>query len=136
MSRAVAPTPHDDGGNHTRGGESRQLQWRPHDPVVGASGALGLEICRQLHARSHTLRALVREGSSRANDLAALSAEIVRGDLKDASSIARARQGLETVISTATATTRQGPGDTLSQLQQDLPRPLTSVRDFVRQSIA
>ena len=32
--------------------------------VVGASGALGLEMCRQLHARSHPRRVLVCEGST------------------------------------------------------------------------
>jgi uncharacterized protein YbjT (DUF2867 family) len=87
--------------------------------VVGASGALGLEICRQLRGRSQTLRLLVREGSSREKDLAALGAEIVRGDLKDAASTARACQGIETVISTATATTRQGKGDTLRSVDRD-----------------
>jgi uncharacterized protein YbjT (DUF2867 family) len=87
--------------------------------VVGASGALGLEICRQLVARGHSVSALVREGSAREKDLAGLGAETVRGDLKDPRSLEGACQGTKTVVSTATATTRQGPGDTLRTVDRD-----------------
>jgi uncharacterized protein YbjT (DUF2867 family) len=40
--------------------------------VVGASGLLGMEICRRLRADNHDVRALVRPGSPKRSALVGL----------------------------------------------------------------
>ncbi len=73
--------------------------------VVGATGLVGREICRRLAARTIDTRALVRPTSdaSKVAELAGLGIEIVRGDLRDPSSLAAACQGIETVVTTVSA---------------------------------
>jgi uncharacterized protein YbjT (DUF2867 family) len=82
--------------------------------VVGATGFLGSEICRQLRGnRDRTVRGLVRRTSDQSR-LAALrdqGVELTEGDLKDPSSLEEACQGANTVISTATATRSRQIGD-------------------------
>ena len=51
--------------------------------VVGATGLLGGEVCKQLRAHGKSFRALVRPGATKAQDLQEQGAEIVFGDLKD-----------------------------------------------------
>lgn len=87
--------------------------------VVGPTGLLGLEICRQLRQRGHPIRALVREGSEREKVLIELGAEIARGDLKEPLSLQRATQRVETVVSTATCTSSRRSGDTLRSVDRD-----------------
>ncbi len=73
--------------------------------VVGSTGMLGMEICRQLRAAGKPVRALVRPTSA-ADKVATLRAsgtEIVEGDLRDAASLRDACKGATCVISTATA---------------------------------
>jgi uncharacterized protein YbjT (DUF2867 family) len=84
--------------------------------VVGATGALGFEICSRLRASGISVRALARPGSSRESDLAALGAEIVYGDLKDPASLAAACSGVHHVISTASAMKSRGKGDNLDSV--------------------
>jgi uncharacterized protein YbjT (DUF2867 family) len=87
--------------------------------VVGATGELGLEVCRQLRARGHRVRAFTRDGSPRRLELAGLGAEIATGDLKDARSIEKACLGARAVISTATCTTSRRSGDDLRSVDHD-----------------
>ena len=75
--------------------------------VVGATGALGGMITRDLLARGHTVRVLVRAGSEY-NPLLELGAQAVMGDLKDPQSLARACAGVTTVITTANSAGRGG----------------------------
>jgi NADH dehydrogenase len=71
--------------------------------VVGATGILGSEICRQLRARGMPVRALVRAGSPGESALRALGAEIVTGDLRSRASLEAACRDVRAVFSTATA---------------------------------
>jgi len=63
--------------------------------VTGATGQQGGAVARELLARGHKVRAMTRKPSGdSAKALAALGAEIVQGDLDDASSLPRAVQGV------------------------------------------
>lgn len=74
--------------------------------VAGATGSLGLEVCRRLRVTGWPVRALVRRTSrpDRLEALRALGAELVEGDLKWPVSLDAAVQGAGAVVSTATAT--------------------------------
>lgn len=89
--------------------------------VIGATGYLGGEICRQLVAANKPVRALVRTTSDREKraGLQALGVELVEGDLKDAASLAAACEGVAAVISTASATISRQPGDSLQSVDRD-----------------
>ncbi len=83
--------------------------------VAGATGFLGREICRRLTAEDRAVRAL-RRPSSDPDALALLQqwdVELVEGDVKNRASLDAACRGVDTVISTATATRRQEPGDSI-----------------------
>ncbi len=68
--------------------------------VTGANGFVGCHVVRALVKRGDVVRALVREGSdSRA--LAGVDCEIVRGDLRDAASVARVVNGCDEVYHVA-----------------------------------
>ncbi len=73
--------------------------------VVGATGLLGSEICRQLAAAGTPVRALVRSTSDpgKVAALRQLGAEIVQGDLRDPGSLVAACMGVEAVITTVSA---------------------------------
>jgi uncharacterized protein YbjT (DUF2867 family) len=71
--------------------------------VVGATGLLGLEICRRLRAQDRAVRGLVRRGSPKETLLRELGVEIVHGDLRTPPTVAPACEGVTTVVSTATA---------------------------------
>jgi uncharacterized protein YbjT (DUF2867 family) len=81
--------------------------------VVGATGALGGMISRDLLSRGHAVRVLVRPGSAY-GWLMELGAKAVMGDLKDPESLARACTGVTTVITTANSSARGGPDTTES----------------------
>lgn len=83
--------------------------------VVGATGLLGGEICRLLAARGKPVRALVRATSdqNKVAQLENLGLEVVRGDLKDRSSLDAACQGVSAVISTASSTLSRQEGDSI-----------------------
>jgi NADH dehydrogenase len=88
--------------------------------VVGATGLLGFEICRRLREAGEEVRALVRTPSTgRVAELAALGAHLVKGDLKQAASLRTACAGSSVVVSTATATSRKGGGDTIESVDRD-----------------
>src|SRR5437867_3110571 len=60
--------------------------------VTGANGHLGNNLCRQLVARGESVRAMMRASADPA-PLTGLPVEIVRGDIMDAASVARAVEG-------------------------------------------
>jgi len=84
--------------------------------VVGATGALGFEVCTRLRARGLPVRALVRGGSDRERALAALGVESVRGDLRDPATLNSACGGVTRVITTANAVVPRRKGDTLKSV--------------------
>lgn len=68
---------------------------------------LGGAIVRRLLEQGETVRALVRDHAG-ARALTEAGAEAVRGDLKDAASLARACDGISTLITTANSAARGG----------------------------
>lgn len=87
--------------------------------VVGATGVLGLQICRLLRERGLPVRALARGTSSATEELARLGVAVAKGDLKDPASLRAACEGVSTVITTATATSRHGPGESMRLVDRD-----------------
>jgi NADH dehydrogenase len=79
--------------------------------VVGATGALGGMISRDLLSRGEAVRVLVRPGSEY-GPLLELGAQPVMGDLKDPDSLRRACVGVTTVITTANSAARSGSDTT------------------------
>jgi len=74
--------------------------------VAGATGSLGLEVCRRLRSAGWAVRALVRT-TARPERLEALSvsgAELVEGDVKRPASLVAACAGADAVVSTVSAT--------------------------------
>src|SRR5215813_5316462 len=64
--------------------------------VVGATGVLGVEVCRQLGAAAKKVKGLVRTSSQREkiNGLHELAVETVTGDMKDPQSLYQAFQNV------------------------------------------
>ena len=79
--------------------------------LCGGTGLLGSRIAQRLADRSLGFRALVRPGSD-ASDLERISAEIARGDRRDAATLPVAVAGVQTVITTANAISRVLGGKT------------------------
>lgn len=86
--------------------------------VVGATGLLGTEVCRELKRRGRTYRALVRPGATKAQELQNDGVEVVFGDLKDPGSLAEACRGIRTVISTASSTLSRRQGDSIESVDR------------------
>lgn len=89
--------------------------------VVGATGAVGREVCRLLVERGHEVRALVRPGSGGdpLEQLRQTGAEIVHGDLKDSASLDAACRGARAIVSTASSTISRQPGDSIESVDRD-----------------
>src|SRR5215831_3962010 len=83
--------------------------------VVGATGVLGMELCRQLAAAGNKVKGLVRTSSQdeKVNALHELGVEVVTGDMKDPQSLYRAFQNVDAIISTATSTISHQEGDSI-----------------------
>lgn len=88
--------------------------------IVGSTGMLGGEICRLLCAQGGAVKALAREASDpgKVARLTGLGAEVVRGDLKDRSSLEKACRGAGVVISTASSTVSRQAGDSIETVDQ------------------
>ncbi|MCG3118981.1 MAG: hypothetical protein ALAOOOJD_01277 [bacterium] len=73
--------------------------------VVGATGFLGTETCRQLTAKGKPVKAMVRSTSdgAKVGKLKSFGVELVQGDLRDRASLQAACQGITAVISTASS---------------------------------
>lgn len=82
--------------------------------VAGATGHLGGLITHSLLARGDVVRALVRARSPLDPRVAA-DADVVIADLTDPASLRRACAGVDAVVTTATATDRQGD-DTIASV--------------------
>jgi NADH dehydrogenase len=66
--------------------------------VAGGTGTLGTRLLPRLVGQGHAVRVLTRD-PARAQHLAGQGVEIVRGDVRDPGSVARALDGASTVIS-------------------------------------
>ena len=88
--------------------------------VAGATGTLGMEVCRRLRTRGLAVRALVRETADpeRLDALRAAGAELCWGDLKDAESLRRACSEVGAVISTASSTFSRQGGDSIETVDR------------------
>src|SRR5579885_1998493 len=82
--------------------------------VVGASGQLGGLITKRLLDMGKSVRILVRDNPAY-QALVAQGAQPVKGDLKDRASLDAACKGVDTVITTASATQRGG-ADTIDSV--------------------
>jgi NADH dehydrogenase len=87
--------------------------------VVGATGMLGLEICRRLREQGRAVRGLVRPGSPKEPLLRDLGVEIHHGDLRTPPTVAPACDGVTAVVSTATAMGARERGLTLRAVDRD-----------------
>jgi uncharacterized protein YbjT (DUF2867 family) len=83
------------------------------DFVVGATGTVGGEICALLTKAGRKVRGLTRPQSDpgRVAELKKLGVEVVEGDLKDSSWMAKACDGVETLYTTASALPVPKEGD-------------------------
>ena len=88
--------------------------------VVGATGFLGMEICRQLVATHKAVKALVRLSSDpeKVKALENLGIETVHGDIKDRSSLDDAFINVDQVISTASSTLSKITGDSIETVDR------------------
>jgi NADH dehydrogenase len=89
--------------------------------VVGATGFLGMEICRQLTASHKNVFGLVRKTAVEEKTivLKQWGVQLVEGDLKDRASIKKALQGIDTVISTASSTFSRQDGDSIQTVDNE-----------------
>jgi uncharacterized protein YbjT (DUF2867 family) len=83
--------------------------------VIGATGFLGMEICRQLIAAKRKVKGLVRTSSDlgKVHALQQMGVETVTGDMKDVASLRNAFQQVDAVISTASSTFSRQEGDSI-----------------------
>ena len=83
--------------------------------VVGSTGFLGMEICRQLVNAGKDVKAFVRPTSdaTKVKALQRLGVETREGDLKNSASIKKALDGVDSVISTASSTLSRQEGDSI-----------------------
>ena len=73
--------------------------------VIGATGFVGYEICRQLAERGQSVRAMVRSSSSRekVNSLIKMGIKTIEGDLKNPSTFPLVLKGINVIIATASS---------------------------------
>src|SRR5262249_50417931 len=83
--------------------------------VVGATGVLGMEVCRQLAAAGKKVKGLVRTSSQKekVDGLRELGVETVTGDMKDPQSLYQVFQNVDAIISSATSTISHQEGDSI-----------------------
>jgi uncharacterized protein YbjT (DUF2867 family) len=73
--------------------------------VIGATGMLGGEVCRQLSATGTPVRAMVRKTADplKLSKLRSLGVDIVYGDLRDSSTFGSAFDGVDVIISSVSS---------------------------------
>lgn len=88
--------------------------------VVGATGYLGGEICRQLCAANKNVKALVRPTSApeKVKALQDMGIKIAEGDIKNPSSLQQAFAGVDAVISTVSSTFSRQEGDSIDTVDR------------------
>jgi uncharacterized protein YbjT (DUF2867 family) len=86
--------------------------------IVGSTGRVGREVARTLLEKHETVRALVRPQADAAKieSLARDGAELTEGDLKDPASLRKACHGIDTVVTTASATISAVEGDSIGSV--------------------
>jgi NADH dehydrogenase len=86
--------------------------------VVGSTGYLGMEICRQLVKAGKNVIALVRPTSdpAKVKALQQMKVKTREGDLKNIASIKKAIEGVDSVISTASSTLSRQEGDSIESV--------------------
>lgn len=86
--------------------------------VAGATGNLGIEICRQLAAKPIHVKGLVRATSdqTKVEQLKIAGIEIIEGDLKNKESLADALNGVSAIISTVSSTASRKEGDSIENV--------------------
>lgn len=89
--------------------------------VAGATGHLGLAICRLLREKNLDVRGLVRPTSDaeKVGLLREMGVALAYGDLKDPPSLDAACQGVDAVISTASSTISRQPDDSIQAVDHD-----------------
>lgn len=89
--------------------------------VVGATGLVGSEVCSILTQGGQQVRGLTRSTSDPAKTerLTKMGVTCVQGDLKDPDSLAKACEGVQAIVTTASATLAQQEGDSLETVDQD-----------------
>lgn len=99
--------------------------------VVGATGALGSVITELLAASGVETRALVRSEANQARRrrFAEVGVEQVVGDLKEPATLESACQGVDVVLSTATATMSRRAGDDISSVDDQGQRRLVEIAE-------
>jgi uncharacterized protein YbjT (DUF2867 family) len=88
--------------------------------VVGSTGLLGMEICRQLVKAGKNVKAFIRSSSDykKVTALKEMGVETMEGDLKDTKSIRKAVEGVSAVISTASSTFSRQEGDSIETVDR------------------
>jgi uncharacterized protein YbjT (DUF2867 family) len=73
--------------------------------VVGASGFLGAEICKQLRAKNLIVKGLVRSATdpAKTEQLTNLGVRLFQGDVRNKGTLIKAMEGVKTVISTVSS---------------------------------
>jgi NADH dehydrogenase len=88
--------------------------------VVGGTGFLGSQVCRTLAAQGRPVAAMVRDADgAKAEPLRADGVQLVQGDLKDPASLEKACRGMESIVSTASASISHGAGDNIQSVDRD-----------------
>ncbi len=89
--------------------------------VVGATGFLGMEICRQLTANHKNVVGFVRKTAAeeKTKALKQWGVQLAEGDLKDRASVKKALHGIDTVISTASSTFSRQEGDSIQTVDNE-----------------
>jgi uncharacterized protein YbjT (DUF2867 family) len=89
--------------------------------VAGATGFLGIEICRQLIAKNKNVKGLVRatSDSGKVAQLKELGVEIIEGDLKNKGSLENALRGVSAIISTVSSTFSRQEGDSIQTVDDE-----------------
>ena len=84
--------------------------------VAGATGSLGSQIVTRLRANGEAVRGLVRTTSApeKVSQLRDSAVDVVVGDLRDPPSLAKACEGVRTVISTVSMIGTAQPGDSFT----------------------
>lgn len=107
--------------------------------VVGATGFLGSEICRQLIAKKYSVKGLVRPTSdvNKVTQLRQSGVETIEGDLKNKDSLDNALRDVAVVISTVSSTLSRQEGDSIQTVDDEGQINLidAAVRARVRQFI-
>ena len=89
--------------------------------VVGATGFLGSEICRQLISKNKNVKGLVRvtSDSGKIAQLKEFGVETIEGDLKNKGSLENALHGVSAIISTVSSTLSRQEGDSIETVDDE-----------------